>query len=132
MFTKPRRQRNLKRKILVCILLLGALGLVAFCLNTFLLFGKPLFISPLSKANTPDLVSVEKILKDKNISYTEVTSSNNSYLVSIQDNGQVILSQEKDISSQIASLQRILLQLTIEGKPFKGIDFRFLEPTISF
>lgn len=91
-----------------------------------------MFISPLSKANTPDLVSVEKILKDKNISYTEVTSSNNSYLVSIQDNGQVILSQEKDISSQIASLQRILLQLTIEGKPFKGIDFRFLEPTISF
>jgi len=33
---------------------------------------------------------------------------------------------------QIASLQRILRALTIEGKSFKNIDFRFKEPIISF
>jgi hypothetical protein len=61
-----------------------------------------------------------------------VTALDSSYSVNIPNNGQVILSGDKDINSQIASLQRILIQLTIEGKTFKNIDFRFSEPTISF
>ena len=79
-----------------------------------------------------DLVSVEKILKDNNISFSAVTTLDSSYSVNIPNNGLVILSGDKDINSQIASLQRILIQLTIEGKTFKNIDFRFSEPTISF
>jgi len=85
----------------------------------------------MGKANT-DLTSVEKILKKNNISFSKVALSNNSYLVDIQNNGQVRFSQNKDINKQIASLQRILIQLTIEGKSFKSIDFRFSEPIISF
>ena len=79
-----------------------------------------------------DLSSVKKILKDNNISFSEVTLSDDSYLVDISDNGQIKLSQDKDINKQISSLQRILAALTIEGKPFKSIDFRFEEPIISF
>ena len=78
------------------------------------------------------MVSVEKILKDNNIAFSAVTALDSSYSVNIPNNGQVILSGDKDINSQIASLQRILIQLTIEGKTFKNIDFRFSEPTISF
>ena len=79
-----------------------------------------------------DLNTVRKDLKDQNIPFSSVAISDYSYLVNIQNNGQVILSQNKDIEKQIASLQRILIQLTIEGKTFKSVDFRFVEPTISF
>ncbi len=102
-----------------------------FFLNEFLVSRKPLFISQIGKINT-DLTFVEKCLRDKNILFSKVILSDYSYLVDIQNNGQVILSQDKDIVKQIASLQRILIQLTIEGKPFKSIDFRFSEPIIGF
>jgi hypothetical protein len=110
---------------------LGILGCAAFVLHTFFISTEPLFISPIGKANT-DLIRVEKILKDNKILFSKVTLSDYSYLVDIQNNGQVRLSQDKDINKQIASLQRILIQLTIEGKSFKSIDFRFSEPIISF
>jgi hypothetical protein len=102
-----------------------------FFLNMFFTSRKPLFISPLGKTNI-DKAHVEKNLKEKKILFTEVSLSDYSYLVNIKDNGQVRLSQEKDINDQISSLQKILNQLTIEGKPFKSIDFRFSEPIISF
>ena len=131
MFIKPKRKRNLKRGIIFYVFLLGILGIFAFFLNTFLISRKETIISPLSKPGI-DLVSVEKILKDNNIAFSAVTALDSSYSVNIPNNGQVILSKDKDINSQIASLQRILIQLTIEGKTFKNIDFRFSEPTISF
>jgi cell division septal protein FtsQ len=130
MFIKPKRKR-FRRRIISYIFLLGILGIFAFFLNTFFLSRKETIISPLSKPGI-DLVSVEKILKDNNIAFSAVTALDSSYSVNIPNNGQVILSGDKDINSQIASLQRILIQLTIEGKTFKNIDFRFSEPTISF
>ena len=130
MFIKPKRKR-FRRRIISYIFLLGILGIFAFFLNTFLISRKETIISPLSKSGI-DLVSVEKILKDNNIAFSAVTALDSSYSVNIPNNGQVILSGDKDINSQIASLQRILIQLTIEGKTFKNIDFRFSEPTISF
>ncbi len=131
MLTNPRRQKHFKIKFAAYILFLGILGVAVFYLNAFILSRKPLFISPIGKVST-DLSSVKKILKDNNISFSEVTLSDDSYLVDISDNGQVKLSQDKDMTSQISSLQRILNQLTIEGKPFKRMDFRFSEPIISF
>lgn len=126
-----RRQNNFNKKIAAYILLLGILGACAFFLNTFFVLGKPLFISPIGKISV-DAVAVEKILRDDNIQFSEVTMDNNSYLISISNNGQVRLSLDKDIKEQISSLQRILKELTIEGKSFKMIDFRFLEPIVSF
>jgi hypothetical protein len=131
MFIKSKRRRNFKRKIVSYIFLLIILGFFAFCLNTFFISTKETFISPLSKPGI-NLVSVEKVLKDSNIVFSTVTALDSFYLINIPNNGQVILSGDKDINSQIASLQRILIQLTIEGKTFKNIDFRFSEPTISF
>jgi len=130
MFIKPKRKR-FRRRIISYIFLLVILGIFAFFLNTFFILRKETIISPLSKPGI-DLVSVEKILKDNNISFSAVTTLDSSYSVNIPNNGLVILSGDKDINSQIASLQRILIQLTIEGKTFKNIDFRFSEPTISF
>jgi hypothetical protein len=113
------------------ILFLAALACVAFFMNIFFTMKEPLFISPLGKTNI-DLNQVRKTLKNNKIPFVNVVLSDYSYLVSLQNNGQIILSQNKDIVKQITSLQRILNQLTIEGKSFKSIDFRFAEPIISF
>src|SRR3989344_4426620 len=131
MLTNPRRQKHFKIKFAAYILLLGILVISFFFLNRFILSRKPLFISPIGKISI-DLSSVKKILKDNNISYSKVTLSDDSYLVNISDNGQVRLSQDKDIGKQISSLQRMLIQLTIEEKPLESMILGFRSPLFLF
>ena len=132
MLQKPRGRKSFKTKLTGYILLLTILSFAILLINSLLLSGKPLFVSPMGKNNV-DTKKVEKILKDNNILFSQVLAlSDSSYRVIILNNGQVKLSSKKDIIHQIASLQRILIQLTIEGKPFESIDFRFEEPIISF
>lgn len=132
MSTKLRRQKSFKKKIIAYIILLIILGSLLFFLKSNVIFGKPLFISPLGRINT-DITMVQKNLKEKNIEFVNiVVLPDSSYMFNVVNNGQVRLSGSKDIVKQISSLQRMLLQLTIEGKPFKSIDFRFEEPIISF
>ena len=47
-------------------------------------------------------------------------------------NEQVIVSLQKDLTLQIASLQLTIAHLTIEGKQFKQLDFRFDKPVLTF
>lgn len=131
MLQKPRGRKSVKVKLTVYILLLTIFGFVIFLINSLFPVDKPLFISPIGKKNI-DVKKVEKTLKDNNILFSQVLFADSSYRVIIPNNGQVRLSSKKDISKQVASLQRILRELTIEGKPFKSIDFRFNEPIISF
>jgi hypothetical protein len=131
MSINPRQRKNSKKKFAAYILLLGILGAFLYFLNAYFVSKQPLFISPMGQISAGKF-SVEKILKKKNISFLEVVLSENFYLVKINNNGQVILSGNKDLEKQISSLQRILNQLTIEGKSFKTIDFRFSEPVLSF
>ncbi len=129
---QKRGRKSFKTKLTGYILLLTISGFVIFLINSLFLAGKPLFINPMGKNNI-DTKKVEKILKDNNILVSRVLAlSDSSYEVTIPNNGQVKLSSKKDINRQIASLQRILRELTIGGKPFKSIDFRFEEPIISF
>lgn len=131
MSTNPRQRRNLKKKIIILISLLGILGFTVYCLNLFIVSKKTLFISPVGKVSD-DKAFVEKVLKTNGILFSDIILSNNYYLVTIKNSGQVKLSRSKNISEQIASLQRMLREFTIEGKPFKVIDLRFSEPVISF
>ena len=132
MLQKKREKNSLKKKLTVYISLLIILGLLVVFINLFLQSKNSSYISPLGKSNI-DRSRVEKILKDNNILFSQVLIlADSSYGVNISNNGQVKLSSQKDIKKQITSLQRILRELTIEGKPFKNIDFRFEEPIISF
>jgi hypothetical protein len=130
MSINPRRKRHLKQKIVAYIFLLGMLGFVVYLLNAYIISTKPLYINPIGKAGL-NQASVEKILQDNGILFSSITSSD-YYSINIQNNGQVKLSKTKNFREQVASLQRILRELTIEGKQFKSIDFRFSEPIISF
>ncbi len=107
--------------------------LVALAFAIHLIYSKgSVFISPLGEENA-DSAKVEKLLREKNISFSGISIlSDSSYLITISNNGQVRFSSQKDIDKQVSSLQRIVRELTIEGKQFKIIDFRFSEPIISF
>ena len=129
---QKRGRNSFRKKLILYVLLLAILGFVIFLINSLFLVGKPLFISPIGENNI-DTKKVEKILKDSNILFSQVlVLSDSSYRVTIPNNGQIKLSSKKNINRQIASLQRILRELTIEGKAFKSIDFRFEETIISF
>ncbi len=68
-------------------------------------------------------------LLDKNgIQYQSVNIQNDL----MQNNSQVLLSTQKDLTEEIASLQLTIAHLTIEGKSFSRLDFRFDRPIISF
>jgi hypothetical protein len=131
MSINPRRRKYSKVKFAAYLLILIILGIAAFFLNNFLISKKPLFISPIGKINI-DKPYVEKVLKNNKILFTKISLVDYSFLVDIKDNGQIRFALDKNIEEQVSSLQKILNQLTIEGKTFKSIDFRFSEPIVSF
>lgn len=131
MSINPRRQRHFKKKVAGFFLFVSILGAIALLVNIFFVSGKPLYISPLGK-NDNEKILIEKLLRENKILFSKVSLSDYFYNVEIENNGQVKLSPGKDLVKQVASLQRIVRQLTIEGKAFKSIDFRFDEPVVSF
>ena len=132
MLQNPRARKSFKAKIIAYILLLTILVFFIFLINSLFLLQKPLFINPMGEDNI-SAKQVERLFREKNILFSHVlVLSDSSYSVSIPNNGLVRLSSQKNINKQMSSLQRILRELTIEGKQFKIIDFRFEEPIISF
>lgn len=93
---------------------------------------KPLFISPIASNSQNLTKKLEKLLLDYGIEFSSITSQfNSSYMVKLKEDGEAVLSLEKDFKKQIASLQAALKQLTIEGKRLIRIDFRFDKPIIT-
>lgn len=77
-----------------------------------------------------DSGEVERLLREKNISYMFVTSSKDvPYIITLPDNAEVYLAKE-NIPTQLASLQHINSRLTMEGKRFSRLDLRFDRPVI--
>ncbi|EKD64876.1 MAG: hypothetical protein ACD_50C00275G0006 [uncultured bacterium] len=127
-----KRNRNGKKKGFVIILVL-----IVFLLSSALLlysrFWKETsaFISPLASSNQNAAKTLEKLLLDSEIEFSSVVLRNpSSYMVKLKEDGEAILSINKDLKNQIDSLQAVLKQLTIEGKRVVRIDFRFERPTI--
>lgn len=94
---------------------------------------KQLFISPLALQKTTYRNQIDEMLQKSEIAFTSVESAKDStYLVNLKDGGQVIITQNKNVQNQISSLQLILSRLTIEGKRFKSLDFRYDKPVVLF
>jgi hypothetical protein len=76
---------------------------------------------------------IKDALNKNNIAVLSVVSAQgNATLITLSEHTEVIFSNRKDIAQQIASLQLIERQLTIEGKRFHRIDFRFDDPVVTF
>ena len=77
--------------------------------------------------------NLEKALKEKKIDYEAVNNlKDGSCIIKLTDGSLVILSSQKDVNTEISSLQFILKRLTMEGKEFTKLDLRFEKPVITF
>jgi len=131
---KKRRNKGLFSllKLLVFILVLFVL-ITASYFSYLYYFKKTLIISPLGKISISKASLISDALLKNQISFNSVEiASDSSYMISLSEGGQVILSSSKEITPQINSLQLILKRLTMEGKRIKKLDFRFEKPVLSF
>jgi hypothetical protein len=83
-----------------------------------------------SSVEDEQIRDIEKQLAQRSIAYTGITAGSEDATILVQDQGDVIISTEKDVSKQISSLQLILTRLTMEGKHFAKLDLRFDKPVI--
>ena len=121
-----------KRRLVFVLISLCLIGLIILITLPFFT-KKALFISPITRNSNQDAKKIETLLINAQISFTSISlTTNSSYIVKLQDGGEVILSLKKNIEKQITSLQPILKQLTIEGKKFNRIDFRFDKPLVVY
>ena len=135
----PRKRKRFVKKIVFLILIFIIVLLAAGSVSFYYFEAKmQKFYPVVSKtthpvqANQPDktYTELQNGLNKDQIAYTSITSGSGSYVVTLQDGGKVTFSSQKDIMSQIASLQYILSHLTMEGKLFSQLDLRFEKPVI--
>lgn len=122
-----RKNNHGKKKVLIAFLFFILLSSTLAGFFYFQFWAKkPLFISPLASDIQKKAFGLEKLLTDSDIEFSSVVfRSPSTYLVKLKEDGEAILSVNKDFKEQIASLQAVIKQLTIEGKRFVKIDFRF-------
>lgn len=134
------KKRKLKNKLfaevkifLFSLIVLFILFSAGFVLLNFVI-PKGELLSPLAKQlENRRHNQLEGDLAQNNINFDSVeVASDSSYLINLKDGGQVIISPSKNIQNQISSLQLIMSRLTIEGKRFKVLDFRYDKPVIVF
>ena len=140
-YNPPRKRKRVIKKVLFLSLLLVVFVIIigggAYYLSTVMLKKQP-YISPLPKMQTVSADShdtqdslLQNGLKQKQIAYTAISKEKDgSYKVVLEKGSEVTFSSQKDIMTQIASLQYILSHLTMEGRQFQRLDLRFDKPVI--
>ena len=128
-----KKVRNRKSKKIsrfsVLIFLLALLVLMSF-----FKFPKQNIISPvltLGNQNSSK-TRLEELLNKQSIRFEKISDLNQYLELKLNDSQVVYISSGKDLKKQVSSLQLIVNRLTIEGKRFKSLDFRFDKPVILF
>ncbi len=139
---KLRRQTQKKHRFTLPIILAVIVLLIGSMIYAvFYLLNKPLFVSPVGilTMNHPEpqeqksVDRVKHLLKQNKIAFKSIKlSSQNTVIISLRDQGEVILNSKGNIEAQISSLQYILTRLTMEGKRFSRLDMEFNKPIINF
>lgn len=134
---RERKKRGLRAIFIFWygIIFLGS----SYFLVTLFFWQRENYISPLAEvaraaqvANTNKKTSdgVRSSLEKAHIPTISVAVSGNTATVILSTEEKILISTQKDLASQVSSLQRILSRFTIEGKRFKQIDLRFDRPII--
>lgn len=132
---KIKRLRNRKKLFLPFLFVFLTLVLSVGSLLLFPKFYKEKFhiISPIARRGLNSEKQLENELKKKDIAFLNILQlPDSSYKVMLSNGAEVIVTPNKDILQQISSLQLILARLTIEGKKFSKLDFRFDKPVLSY
>lgn len=128
-----------RKRLLMISFFFGGLGIIFVLVGLFVQKAEPLFTSPLPEitATIPREESsnisneTKEILKKKQIEFSALSESKGrSFVITLKDGGEVIITDDKDLDGQLASLQRIVSQLTMEGKKIKRLDLRFDRPVL--
>ena len=132
MSTERRKTRKFRKKIFWVIFYFIFLGSLILSYYFFNYFKKPIIVNPIQEQTVKE-IDLEKSLRKYKISFSSISYDSDSiYVILLTQGGKIMVSSKKNINGQISSLQRILRELTIEGKPFKIIDFRFEKPVVEF
>lgn len=103
-----------------------------FFLESSLTSPIPADLSNKKDTNQDGIKNLTAKLKKNNISFASISSfSEGGFFIKLGAGEEIILSSQKNIDVQISSLQLILSRLTIEGKRFSRLDFRFDKPVIT-
>jgi hypothetical protein len=133
-----RKKRFVKKLLIFSSVVIGVGVLTGFGIYALILvkLQEPAYISPLAsiasaQASQSKIDILKSELKKQNLDYTSVqVEKDGSFIVKLKQGGIVTFSSQKDIITQIASLQYILSHLTMEGKLFTRLDLRFEKPVI--
>ncbi len=135
-----KRKRIVKRVLFFSVFTVGLVSFVSCCAYYFISvkLNQPLYLSPLAsmkfvQASQEDkkIAVLKSELTKENIAFSKIEKANDSgYVVQLQKGGSVTFSSQKDIITQIASLQYILSHLTMEDRQFTRLDLRFEKPVI--
>lgn len=116
------------------------IGVFGVCVSIHVFRHKdPLLMSPLAHLGKTVFTSSDSLVT------SQIEDSCHKYALACQnisikdhdeaditvDNHLVILSTKKNIEQEIASLQLTIRALTMEGKGYTGLDFRYDRPVIS-
>jgi hypothetical protein len=136
----PRKRKRFLKKvtylaIFFSIIILSVCGIGIY--SIVIKLQKPLYVSPVPNLQNISTDQQEKtytelqsgLTKDQ-IPFSSIVKVNNTYVVTLQNKGKVTFSTQKDIMTQIASLQYILSHLTMEGRQFSTLDLRFDKPVV--
>lgn len=129
-----KRKKIFLVSLIIKIISLSLFFLFLFLAVSFFFFKKQNLISPLplgKTASESSTTNLEELLVKNNIPFSSIElASDSSFLVRLREGEEISFSPKKSITQQISSLQLVLTRLTIEGKRFKSLDFRFDKPLI--
>lgn len=137
--SKRKSRQLLIKSIKVCFLFVITLGIL-ISITTFFYNRKKIVLSPIATAKTTkntyitsenNTEVISQLLEQNHLTPSAITiGSDSAILVTLKNGPEVTFSSAKDLSQQITSLQLIMSHLTIEGKRFTRVDFRFDNPII--
>ena len=135
----PQRRLKVWLRTLLTMVILFVVTYVV-CVAIFLLTAKkPGILSPIfgslrdMLSPTTAVATVKTLCHEDTIACTNVVLQDPTTIVITLDNGATVyIATQKDLKKQLASLQQVISQLTIKGKQFKTLDFRFDHIIVSF
>lgn len=133
-----RRVKSYLRTLGIMTGIFAATIFVCAIVFAFFLYSSARLISPLvhlpgSMSSDNAIALIKDACHSANLVCSQVIALPDGSVQITLDSGIVaILSIQKDLKKQLASLQQVASQLTIKGKQLKRVDFRFARVVVSF
>lgn len=135
--TPPRKIKARLHLLIVLISIFFATLLVCGVIFTAFLFSGFTILSPITKSQSAStdaqIAEIQTFCQQNHIDCESVqTIDETSIQITLGNHSIILLSTKKDLKNQLSSLQEATAQLTIKGKQFKKLDFRFANIVITF